>query len=141
MSTASPPAATSANANPTTDELQGVPASRSQAVGPARILRGPEDAGLLRPGDILVCATASPGWTTALSIAAGIVSETGGTLSSLAIAAREHGVPAVFAVKDARAQIRDGQVARIDGADGIVCVDTAVLTLRPAAEGVPDNAT
>ena len=122
MSTASPPAATSANANPTTDELQGVPASRGQAVGPARILRGPEEAGLLRPGDILVCATATPAWTPALSIVAGVMTETGGLLSSLAIAAREQGVPLVVAVKNARTRMPDGQVVRIDGTSGIVCL-------------------
>ena len=122
MSTASPPAATSANANPAEGEFQGVPASRGQATGPARILRGPEDIGLLRPGDILVCAMATPAWTPALAVAAGVIAETGGSLSSLAIAAREQGVPAVVAVKNASTRMRDGQVVRIDGAGGIVCL-------------------
>jgi pyruvate,water dikinase len=67
-----------------------------------------------------VCATATPAWTPLFSIAAGIITETGAALSSSAVVAREFGVPAVVAVKDATSRIRDGQVIWIDGVSGVV---------------------
>jgi pyruvate,water dikinase len=104
----------------TGDVLRGAAASGGQVTGPARILRRPEEPAVFQPGDILVCVTATPAWTPLLSIAAGIITETGGTLSSAAIAARECGMPAVVGVRDATSRIQDGQVLSIDGARGVV---------------------
>jgi pyruvate,water dikinase len=111
-------AATAAAAAP--DELRGAPASRGEVTGPARILHGPEEGTRLRPGDILVCVMTTPAWTPLFSIAAGIITETGGALSHPAITAREYGIPAVVAVKDATTRIREGQLVTIDGGSGIV---------------------
>ena len=74
----------------------------------------------MRPGDVLVCVMTTPSWTPLFAIAAGIITETGGALSHPAITAREYGIPAVVAVKDATARIRDGQVVTIDGGKGVV---------------------
>jgi len=112
-------AATSAAAT-AQDELRGAPASRGEVTGPARILHSPEEGALLRPGDVLVCVMTTPAWTPLFSIAAGIITETGGALSHPAITAREYGIPAVVAVQDATTRIRDGQVVTIDGGKGIV---------------------
>ena len=114
------PGAAPAAAEIARDELRGAPASRGQVTGPARILRGPEEGALLRPGDILVCVMTTPAWTPLFSIAAGIITETGGALSHPAITAREYGIPAVVAVKDAITRIRDGQIVTIDGGSGVV---------------------
>ena len=62
----------------------------------------------------------TPAWTPLFSIAAGIITETGGALSHPAITAREYGIPAVVAVKDAIERIRDGQIITLDGGKGIV---------------------
>lgn len=113
-------AAATAAAATARDELRGAPASRGEVTGPARILHGPEEGALLRPGDVLVCVMTTPAWTPLFSIAAGIITETGGALSHPAITAREYGIPAVVAVQDATARIRDGQVVTIDGGKGIV---------------------
>ena len=102
------------------DELRGAPASRGQVTGPARILHGPEEGVRLQPGDILVCVMTTPAWTPLFSMASGIVTETGGPLSHPAITAREYGIPAVVAVKDATARIRDGQIITVDGGAGTV---------------------
>jgi len=102
------------------DQLRGAPASRGKVTGPARILRGPEEGARLRTGDILVCVMTTPAWTPLFSIAAGIITETGGALSHPAITAREYGIPAVVAVKDATTRIREGQTVTIDGGTGIV---------------------
>lgn len=111
-------AATAAAAAP--DELRGAPASRGEVTGPARILHDPEEGALLRPGEILVCVMTTPAWTPLFSIAAGIITETGGALSHPAITAREYGIPAVVAVQGATTRIRDGQMVTIDGGKGIV---------------------
>ncbi|MEX2247914.1 MAG: PEP-utilizing enzyme [Dehalococcoidia bacterium] len=102
------------------DELRGAPASRGNVTGPARVLHGPEDVARLRPGDVLVCVMTTPAWTPLFSVAAGIITETGGALSHPAITAREYGIPAVVAVPRATTKIRDGQIVTIDGGAGIV---------------------
>jgi pyruvate,water dikinase len=102
------------------DELRGSPASRGEVTGPARIIHSPEDGTLLRPGDVLVCVMTTPAWTPLFAVAAGIITETGGALSHPAITAREYGIPAVVAVKDATTLIRDGQIVTIDGGKGII---------------------
>ncbi len=102
------------------DELRGSPASRGFATGKARIVHKPEDSSQLQPGEILVCTMTTPAWTPMFGIAAGIVTETGGALSHPAITAREYGIPAVVAVKEALSRIRDGQRITIDGGAGVV---------------------
>lgn len=101
-------------------EIRGAPASRGGVTGTARILHGLEDSQRLRRGDILVCVMTTPAWTPLFAIAGGIVTETGGPLSHPAITAREYGIPAVLAVKDATKLIRDGQTVTIDGGAGVV---------------------
>ena len=102
------------------NELRGSAASRGVVTGTARIIHSPEEGTRLRPGDIMVCVMSTPAWTPLFAIAGGIVSETGGALSHPAITAREYGIPAVVAVKDALARIRDGQTVTVDGAAGVV---------------------
>jgi phosphohistidine swiveling domain-containing protein len=100
--------------------LRGSAASCGCARGTARILHRSEDGAVLPPGDILVCADASVAWVPALSFVAGIVTETGAPLSSLATVARERGVPVVVGIEDATTLIGNGRLIQIDGAAGIV---------------------
>ncbi len=104
-------------------ELRGTPASAGRVAGRGRILHNPTEGARLQRGDILVCVAATPAWAPLFSIAAGIITETGGALSNLAIAVRERGTPAVVAVQDATARIQDGQIVTIDGASGVVSLD------------------
>jgi pyruvate,water dikinase len=110
--------ARSAGAAP--DDLRGAPASAGEATGPARIVRDSDDAALVQPGDIVVCVMSTPAWAQLLSVAAGVITEVGAVLANPATVAREYGIPAVVAVKDATARIRDGQIVTIDGARGCV---------------------
>lgn len=103
-------------------ELRGAPASRGTVTGRARILHSPEEGSTLEAGDILVCVRTTPSWTPLFAVIAGIVTETGGALSHPAITAREYGIPAVLAVKDAMKLIRDGQMISIDGGAGTVAL-------------------
>jgi pyruvate,water dikinase len=107
-------------APPRAGEVRGAPASRGTVTGPARIVLDPEDGARLRRGDILVCVMTTPAWTPLFSIVGGVITETGGALSHPAITAREYGIPAVVAARDATSCIREGQTVTIDGAQGLV---------------------
>ncbi|NIK61768.1 PEP/pyruvate-binding domain-containing protein [Kribbella shirazensis] len=106
--------------NPRSATLTGTPGSHGTATGPARIVRGPSDFPTVRPGDILICPLTDPAWTPLLSIAAGVVTETGGILSHAAIIARERGIPAVLAVPNATTQIPNGTTTTIHGTTGAI---------------------
>ena len=98
----------------------GVGVSPGVAVGPARVIRGPEDFGRVRTGDVLIARNTDPGWTALFASASGIVVEIGGILNHCAIVAREFGVPAVVGLSNACTTISDGQRVRVDGSLGFV---------------------
>ena len=76
----------------------------------------------LDKGDILVCTYTDPEWTPLFALAAGVVVDTGGTLSHAAIVAREYGIPAVLATGDATAKLSDGDMVLVDATDGTVAL-------------------
>jgi pyruvate,water dikinase len=100
--------------------LHGSACSPGLVRGPARVVRRIEDAGRVRPGDVLVAPFTDPGWTPVFPRLAAVVTETGGLLSHAAVIARECGIPAVLAVRDATRAIRDGDVIEVDGHRGTV---------------------
>lgn len=102
--------------------LTGAAASRGEAVGIVRIIRGPEDFGRLQKGDILVAPFTSPAWTPLFRLSAAIVTESGGPGSHAAIVAREYAVPAVVALPQATLLLKDGQRVHVDGSRGHVTV-------------------
>jgi pyruvate,water dikinase len=102
----------------------GVVGSPGKAVGVARVIRDINDAWRLQAGDILVTRCTDPGWTSKFSLLGGVVTETGGILSHAAVICREYGIPAILAVKRATSLIRDGETIEIDGATGIISVQT-----------------
>jgi phosphohistidine swiveling domain-containing protein len=101
-------------------ELKGSAASAGVARGPARVLQSLEEAGRLKPGDVLVTRTTMPPWTPLFAVACAVVAETGGVLSHAAVTAREYGLPAVLSVEGATRLIRDGQPLEVDGSNGTV---------------------
>lgn len=108
----------------------GIAAGPGRAAGPARVVAGLDDFACFRPGDVLVCRTTSPAWTPVLTIAAAVVTETGGLLAHAAIVARELGIPAVLGVDGATSLLRDGQHVVVDGTRGTV---STVSTGQPRA--------
>jgi phosphohistidine swiveling domain-containing protein len=100
---------------------RGVGVSPGRATGPVRVITDPvEQAGQLRPGDVLVARATDPGWTPLFLIASAAVLERGGMLSHAAIVAREVGIPVVAEVALATRTLRDGERVRVDGATGLV---------------------
>jgi pyruvate,water dikinase len=75
---------------------------------------------LPQPGDVLVVRELSPSLAGSLPGLAGLVAETGSTLSHLAILAREYGVPTVVAVHDAQRRFPAGTRLYVDGRTGEV---------------------
>ncbi|HIV56681.1 MAG TPA: hypothetical protein H9902_01875 [Candidatus Stackebrandtia faecavium] len=102
--------------------LTGTPGSHGTAAATARIVRSPSEFSTVHTGEIVVCPYTDPAWTPLFSIAAGVVTETGGALSHAAIVAREYSIPAVLAVTDATNRIGNGAPIVIDGTAGTVTV-------------------
>lgn len=102
--------------------VSGMPASRGQATGTVRIIRGPDEFGLLRSGEILVCPYTNPSWTPLFQRAAAVVVDAGGIASHAAIVAREYGIPAVMGTGSGTSVLQDGQLVLVDGTRGRVTV-------------------
>lgn len=125
------PLTTHGVASPTAEEPDGVtlvvgtPASPGRAAGRVTVVVDLDDFAQFGAGDVLVCHATSPAWTSLLARAAGVVTETGGMLAHAAIVAREFGIPAVLAAKDAMTVLPDGRLVVVDGDRGTV---TAVTT-------------
>ncbi len=101
-------------------ELAGIGASPGMVTGRARLVRAASDAQRLSRDDILVSAFLPPALTACVPRVAGIVLESGGSTSHLAVVARQFGIPAVLGVRGATARIRDGQGLTVDGTRGRV---------------------
>lgn len=99
----------------------GTGAGGGRGIGTVTALR-PE--GLPAAGSVLVVRTLDPVLAAALPGLAGLVAETGSTLSHLAILAREAHVPTVVAVHDAVHRFPPGTRLLVDGGTGEV---TALL--------------
>ena len=103
------------------DVLKGVGTARGIATGRARIILTLKDIGRLEKDDILVCHGTDPGWTSAFSIVAGVIAQTGGMLAHFSCLSREYGLPAV-SLPNAIKLIRDGVLITVNGDSGEVRV-------------------
>jgi pyruvate,water dikinase len=103
-------------------EIRGYAASAGVVEGVARVLRSIADFGDIKEGDILVCPITHPSWGPLFSKIKAAVSDIGGTMSHMAIVAREYGMPAVVGTGDATKRIKNGQRLRVDGDTGVVTI-------------------
>jgi pyruvate,water dikinase len=106
----------------TSSDLKGYAASAGVVEGVARVLRSINDFGEVQEGDILVCPVTHPSWSPLFSKLKAAVSDIGGTMSHMAIVAREYGMPAVVGTGAATKKIKSGQRIRVDGDRGIVTI-------------------
>jgi phosphoenolpyruvate synthase/pyruvate phosphate dikinase len=100
--------------------LKGLGTSSGQVTAPACVLYGPEDFPKMKPGDVLVATTTTPAWTPLFAMASAVVTDIGGPLSHSSIVAREYGIPAVMAARNATHHIKSGQMVTVDGNAGTV---------------------
>lgn len=120
--TAVPPAFVAPASGIRTETLAGTPGSHGAVTATARVVRGPSDFAAVRPGEVVVCPYTAPAWTPLFTIAAGVITETGGVLSHAAIVAREYGIPASLGVANATTRIATGDTITLDGTSGIVTI-------------------
>jgi pyruvate,water dikinase len=106
--------------------LYGTPTSRGRYTGPACVIRGIQEFGKMREGDVLVIPYSDAGWTPLFCKAGAVIAESGGILSHSSIVAREYNIPAVVSVSGA-CNLPDNSVITIDGYSGEV-----LLHERPA---------
>jgi pyruvate,water dikinase len=102
------------------EHLEGFAGAAGVVEGPARVIMSFEKFPDLQSGDILVCPATSTAWTPLFLKISGVVTDTGGMLTHAAIAAREYGIPAVVGTWNATNSIRDGDVIRVNGNEGVV---------------------
>lgn len=99
--------------------VSGAPGAGGRATGRVRVVHGPEQFGLLRGGEVLVCPTTNPSWTPLFIRAAAVVVDHGGMASHAAIVAREYGLPAVMGCGRGTTVLSDGQQVIVDGDRGV----------------------
>lgn len=104
------------------DILEGMGVSHGVIKGRARVVLDPRECSEFKEGEILVAPITDPGWTPLFVTAGGLVMELGGALSHGVIIAREYGIPAVVAVKNATKIIKTGQLVTVDGTRGLVSI-------------------
>ena len=100
--------------------LTGVSGSAGEASGTVCVITSPAEFWKLKKGEILVCRYTDPEWTPLFTLAAAVISDTGGTLSHAAIVAREYHIPAVLAVGCATVSLKDGDKVFVNGTLGEV---------------------
>ncbi|GAA4044688.1 PEP/pyruvate-binding domain-containing protein [Nonomuraea soli] len=105
---------------PQGEAVTGFPGAPGVVEGVARVLGGPGDGDRLAQGEILVTVLTNIGWTPLFPRAAAVVTDMGAPLSHASIVARELGIPAVVGTGNATARIHDGDLIRVDGAQGKV---------------------
>jgi pyruvate, water dikinase len=110
----------SAGSEAASNELRGFAASNGVVEGPARVVKSVEEISRIQKGDILVCQITNPTWAPLFQKISAAVSDIGGSMSHMAIVAREFGLPAVVGTGSATTRIRDGQRIRVDGGRGVV---------------------
>lgn len=101
--------------------LVGAGTSRGTVTARARIVPHLSDLGRVQPGDILICNSTDPGWTSVFLKITGLVIETGGMLAHGSCLSREYGIPAVT-LHNAMNRIPDGATITVDGNTGRVTV-------------------
>ena len=104
------------------NELVGAAASPGTVEGPARVVRTVDQIADVREGEILVTGSTSPAWAPIFSKIKATVTDVGGVMSHAAIVCREYGLPAVVGTGRATAEIKTGQMIRVDGTSGLVTI-------------------
>jgi rifampicin phosphotransferase len=106
--------------------LAGIGASPGRAGGRARVISQGTALPDIRPGDILVAENAGPLWTPFFPLLSGLILEGGSLGQHAAATAREYGIPAVIAVREASRCIPDGAWVVVDGVAGRVEIQPGV---------------
>lgn len=100
--------------------IKGLASSSGIYTGKVTVISNTKDFSKLEKGDVLVCKTTTPLWTTLFQTAGAVITDAGGILSHSAIIAREYEIPAVVGTKISTDKLKDGDMVMVDGTNGIV---------------------
>ena len=106
--------------DPSDGVMKGVPVSNGECEGIVHIVNSTEDANKLQRGEIMVAKFTDIGWSPYYSIANGLITEIGSSLSHGAVVAREYGLPTVVNVKGATKFLKNGDRIKMDAAKGTI---------------------
>ncbi|HEX2055544.1 MAG TPA: PEP-utilizing enzyme, partial [Nitrospiraceae bacterium] len=98
--------------------FHGIPIGAGIVEGRVTLVRGMEDIGKVRQGDIIVTEVIDPGMASVFGLAGGLIADMGGTLSHGAIIVREYGIPAIVNVAHATSRLRDGERVKLNATEG-----------------------
>lgn len=107
----------------TSDLVTGLGASSGRVSGRAHVLTTNDGLPALAPGEILVAHNVGPRWTPLFPNIGGLVLDSGSIGQHAASTAREYGLPAVIATRNATQVIIDGDWITVDGTAGTVTID------------------
>lgn len=110
------------NKGNTSNTIKGISASGGVCEGKVKVISGMHEASNFKKGDILVCRTTTPVWTSFFQDAKAIITDTGGMLSHSAIIAREYQIPAVLGTKIGTDRLKNGDHVIVDGNTGTVTI-------------------
>ncbi|GIY36276.1 hypothetical protein CDAR_552561 [Caerostris darwini] len=100
--------------------MKGTPVSQGVTKGYARVAVSLEEAGHLKPGEILITLSTDIGWSPYFPIVSGVVTEIGGLISHGAVISREYGIPCIVGLQGATKKFRTGDYILLDGKKGIL---------------------
>lgn len=103
-------------------EIIGLGVSNGVAEGVVRVVDDLHDVDLssMPTEVVLVCRVTDPSWASLFPLSVAVVTDTGSHLSHAAIVCRELGLPCVANTRTGTSVLRDGDLVRVDGAQGIV---------------------
>ena len=100
--------------------ITGNAACRGIARGKVAIIKGTNDTGKMKKGNILVAPNTGPELVMTMRKAAGIITDWGGVTSHAAIVSREFGIPCIVGTDIATQVLKDGDLVEVDGNEGVV---------------------
>lgn len=101
-------------------ELTGQCASRGQAKGVVRVIKGKSDYSSFKTGDILVSWATNPNMIPLMKRAAAIITDEGGVTCHAAIVSRELGIPCIIGTRFATKILKNGQRVEMNATKGVV---------------------
>ena len=101
-------------------DIVGDPGAPGVAVGVARVLQLPDDAGDFGPGDVLIAESLDHAWASLLFAAGAVVCGERRAQTYAATVARELGIPCVVGLPGCTERIVDGDAIYVDGTAGTV---------------------
>lgn len=100
--------------------VTGLAASPGVGIGPVKIIKGMEELGKIKKGDVLVTRMTNPDYVPAMEKAVAIVTDAGGLTAHASIVSREMGIPCVVGTEKATQLLKEGEIVSVDGTHGKV---------------------